>query len=135
MKISRATVCVQVRGNFLECFEFYTKKMGFIPCGDGSGVYETFKTCEDSEPFFAIYKAEEAAKKIAKYVLPDNTKPSDTLTAVFHTLDFESEHNRLLEAGVEFIDKTVYSGDGWSFNMAYFRDTEGNLLSIEDGGV
>ena len=135
MKINRATVCVHVRGDFQMCYDFYTKKMGFIPCGDGSGNYETFKTHEDAEPFFAIYKAEDAATRLGKYVIPDNTQPSDTLTAVFHTSNFKNEYNRLHKAGVEFIDKTVFAGDGWSFNIAYFRDTEGNLLSLEDGGV
>ena len=39
-------------------------------------------------------------------------------------------------AGVVFeVSKTVL-GEGYqAFHIAYFRDPEGNLLSLEDGGV
>jgi len=72
---------------------------------------------------------------VDEYTIPSNTASSDTLTAVFHTADFDVVYNNWLKAGVEFIGKKVFATDGSSFNIAYFRDTEGNLLSLEDGGV
>ena len=136
MKINRVTAGVQVRGDYQQCFDFYTKKMGLIPIyGDGNGGYTNFAACKDGEPFFAIYEAKDAANRVTEYMIPSNTESSDTLTAVFHTTDFENEYNRLQDAGVKFIGKKNLVGDGFDFNIAYFRDTEGNLLSLEDGGV
>lgn len=39
-------------------------------------------------------------------------------------------------AGVVFeVSKTVLEEGDQAFHIAYFRDPEGNLLSLEDGGV
>ena len=136
MKINRVTAGVQVRNDFQKCFDFYTDKMGLVPIfGDRSGGYTSFASCKDGEPFFAIYEAKDASNRVREYVIPSNTESSDTLTAVFHTTDFENDYNDLLERGVQFIGKKNLVGDGFDFNIAYFRDTEGNLLSLEDGGV
>jgi len=136
MKISRITACVQVRGDFQKCFDFYTKKLGLFPIyGDGNGPYVNFANCKDGEPFFAMYSAKDASERIEGYVIPSNTGPSDTLSAVFHTTDFEDVYDNWLEAGVKFIDRVVMGEGDEAFNMAIFSDTEGNMLSLEDGGV
>jgi len=136
MRIDRVTACVQVRKDFQKCFDFYTEKLGLVPIqGDRNGLYANFASYKYGVPFFAIYEAKHASEKVDGYVIPSNTEPSDTLSAVFHTADFDDVYNNWLEAGVEFIGKKVLSGEGFVFNIAYFRDTEGNLLSLEDGGV
>jgi len=136
MKINRITAGVQVRKDFAECFEFYTEKLGLIPIyGDRNGPYTSFADTKDGEPFFALYAAQDASERVKEYELPSNTESPDTLTAVFHTTDFESDYNRMQEAGVEFIGRRNFADEGFDFNLAFFRDTEGNLLSLEDGGV
>lgn len=136
MKINRITAGVHVRNDYQKCFKFYTEKLGLVPIyGDGNGPYTSFASHKDEEPFFAIYEAAFASEKVKEYVIPNNTEPSDTLTAVFHTTDFEAEYNRMLKAGVQFIGKNNFASDGFDFNLAYFRDPEGNLLSLEDGDV
>ena len=136
MKINRVTAGVQVRKDFQKCFDFYTEKMGLVPIyGDRNGGYTSFASGKNEEPFFAIYEAQDASNRVPEYVIPGNTESSDTLTAVFHTTDFENDYNTLLKAGVQFIGKKNLIGDGFDFNIAYFRDPEGNLLSLEDGGV
>jgi len=136
MNINRITAGVQVRNDYQECFDFYTKQLGLVPIyGDRNGPYTSFASCKDDEPFFAIYDAGDANERVEEYVIPGNTASSDTLTAVFHTTDFEADYKRMVEAGVSFIGKKNFASDGFDFNLAYFRDTEGNLLSLEDGGV
>ncbi|MCL2842774.1 MAG: hypothetical protein FWE28_04810 [Oscillospiraceae bacterium] len=136
MKISRVTACVQVKKDFGTCFDFYTEKLGLVPIyGDRNGPYANFSNCKDGEPFFAMYSAKDASERIAGYVVSSNTESSDTLSAVFHTTDFEGVYNNWLEAGVVFIDRVVMGEGDESFNMAIFSDTEGNMLSLEDGGV
>jgi len=136
MNISRITAGVQVRNDFQACFDFYTKKLGLFPIyGDGTGPYASFANCKDGEPFFAMYEAKHASEKVEEYRIPGSAESSDTLTAVFHTTDFERDYNQLLASGVAFIGKRNFADEGFDFNLAYFRDPEGNLLSLEDGGV
>ncbi|MCL2382866.1 MAG: VOC family protein [Oscillospiraceae bacterium] len=136
MGINRITAGVQVRKDFGKCFDFYTKKLGLIPVyGDRTGPYTSFASSEGEEPFFAIYEAKDSSERVKEYIIPSSTESSDTLTAVFHTTDFDKDYNRLLELGVQFIGKEKLVGNDYEFSVAYFRDTEGNLLSLEDGGV
>jgi len=136
MRFNKITAGVQVRNDYQKCFDFYTKKLGLVPIyGDRNGPYTSFANCKEEEPFFAIYEAKDASERVKEYAIPSNTESSDTLTAVFHTTDFNNVYNNLLESGVQFIGKKQLTGDGFTFNVAYFRDTEGNLLSLEDGGV
>ncbi|MCL2368194.1 MAG: VOC family protein [Oscillospiraceae bacterium] len=136
MRIDKVTACVQVRNDFGTCFDFYTGKLGLVPIyGDRNGPYANFANCKDGEPFFAMYSAKDASERIAGYTIPDNTRSSDTLSAVFHTTDFEDVYNNWLKAGVEFIDRVVMGEGDETFNMAIFSDPEGNMLSLEDGGV
>ena len=136
MKINRITAGVQVRGDFQKCFDFYTEKVGLVPIyGDRAGPYTSFASSKDEEPFFALYDAKHASERVKEYAIPSNARSSDTLTAVFHTTDFEGDYKRMQEAGVAFIGRRNFADEGFDFNLAFFRDTEGNLLSLEDGGV
>ena len=137
MTVNNVTACVQVKGDFGACFDFYTQKLGLIPIyGDRNGPYVNFSNSSSGEPFFAMYSAKDASDRIAGYTVADNAGASDTLSAVFHTTDFENVYSKWVDAGVTFIDKVVMGeGTEQAFNMAIFSDTEGNMLSLEDGGV
>ena len=136
MRIDKVTACVQVKNDFGKCYDFYTEKLGLIPTyGDRNGPYASFTNCKDGEPFFAMYSAKDASERIAGYTISDNAGSTDTLSAVFHTTDFESVYDNWLKSGVDFIDKVVLGEGDQRFNMAIFNDPEGNLLSLEDGGV
>ena len=132
--INTATAGVQVRGDFQKCFDFYTEKLGLVPIYHDK-AYASFSNYKHGAPFFAIYEAKDASNRVKEYEIPGNALSSDTLTAVFHTTDFESDYKRMSDAGVTFIGRRNFASEGFDFNLAYFRDPEGNLLSLEDGGV
>ena len=132
MKINNVTAVVQVKGDYRKCYEFYTEKVGLVPIyGDGDGPYTNFSDSKDGEPFFAMYCSHDLAKRTPGYVVSVSTAAADTLSATFHTSDFEADFKRMQEAGVELERADM----DCEFNMAVFRDTEGNMLSLEDGGV
>ena len=132
MGIHRVTAVVQVKGDYRKCYEFYTEKIGLVPIyGDGDGPYTSFSDRKDGEPFFAMYCSRDLAKRTPGYAVSESTAATDTLSATFHSNDFEADFKRLQTAGVEL---EIADMDG-TFNMAIFRDPEGNLLSLEDGGV
>ena len=137
MNISRVTVGIQVKGDWAKCFDFYVEKMGFFPTyGDRNQPdYANFATEKDCEPFFGMSYVKAASEWVPEYKISNNAGSTDTMSAVFHTDDFESEYSRLEKNGVEFIGRNILSGEGYSFNIAIFSDPEGNLLSLEDGGV
>jgi len=136
MRIEKITACVQVKNDFKKCFDFYTEKLGLVPIyGDRNGPYTNFSNYKDGEPFFAMYLAKDACERIPGYAIATSTGVSDTLSAVFHTTDFESIYNAWLKSGVEFFDRVVMGEGEEAFNMAIFSDPEGNMLSLEDGGV
>jgi hypothetical protein len=136
MKISNVTACVQVKKDFGKCFDFYTEKLGLVAIyGDRNGPYANFSNRKTGEPFFAMYCAKDAEARIGGYTISANTAASDTLSATFHTTDFHGVYQTWLQAGVEFADSVVMGEGEESFNMAIFSDPEGNMLSLEDGGV
>jgi len=135
MRIDRITACVQVRKDFGACFDFYTEKLGLIPIsGNRNGPYTSFASCEGEQPFFAMFDPTHIDGKLEAGCVPTNIE-YQTLAAVFHTNDFDRVYENWSKKGVNFINKRVMSGEGWSFQMAEFSDPEGNLLSLEDGGV
>ena len=136
MRIDTVTACVQVKNDFGTCFDFYTEKLGLVPIyGDRNGPYVNFANCKEGKPFFAMYAAKDASERIPGYTVSANTGTTDTLSAVFHTTDFEGTYDNWLKAGVAFIDRVVMGEGDETFHMAIFRDPEGNMLSLEDGGV
>jgi len=136
MKISNVTACVQVINDFGKCFDFYMEKLGLVPIyGDRNGPYTNFSNSKEGVPFFAMYSAQDASEQIPKYTVSTGEEATETLSAVFHTTDFDAVYNSWVNAGVEFIDRVVMGEGEMSFNMAIFSDPEGNMLSLEDGGV
>ena len=132
MRINRVTATVQVKGDYRKCYAFYTEKVGLIPIyGDCDGPYTSFSNSKDGEPFFAMYCSHDLAKRTPGYIVSEHAASTDTLSAVFHTDDFEAEFKRMQEAGIE-LERVDMEGE---FNMAIFSDPEGNALSLEDGGV
>ena len=132
MKINRVTATVQVKGDYRKCYEFYTEKVGLVPIyGNGDGPYTNFSNSKEGEPFFAMYCSHDLARRTPGYIVSENTVSTDTLSAVFHTDDFEGEFKRMQEAGIK-LERVDMEGE---FNMALFSDPEGNALSLEDGGV
>jgi len=132
MRIERVTACVQVKKDFGTCFDFYTEKLGLVPIyGDRNGPYANFANCKDGEPFFAMYCSHDLAKRTPEYIVSEGAASTSTLSAVFHTSDFEADYKRMQELGVD-IERVDMDCE---FNMAVFNDPEGNMLSLEDGGV
>ena len=132
MNIQTVTACVQVKKDYGNCFDFYTKQMGLVPIyGDRTGPYTSFSNCKDGQPFFAMYDAQDLANRTPGYKLSKEEAASGTLSAVFHSSDFQADYRRMQEAGIEM---ELADMDG-TFQMAIFCDPEGNMLSLEDGGV
>ena len=132
MGVNRVTAVVQVKGDYRKCYEFYTEKVGLVPIyGDADGPYTNFSDSKDGEPFFAMYCSHDLAKRTPGYIVSESTASTDTLSATFHTDNFEADFKRLQDAGIELeiVDMDC------EFNMAVFSDPEGNMLSLEDGGV
>ncbi len=137
MTIQRITACVQVKGDYQKCYHFYTEKVGLVPTyGDESGPYTSFASKKEEAPFFGMFQVDAVIDQMEGYPISDNRISSDTLSATFHTTDFEEDYTRMKNAGVVFeVSKTVLGEGDQAFHIAYFRDPEGNLLSLEDGGV
>jgi len=136
MGIHRISAVVQVRGDYQKCYQFYTEKLGLVPIyGDETGPYTSFASQKGEEPFFAMYCSKDARKWLSNFKISKSTESTDTLAATLHTDDFEADYNKMLDAGVVFLDKDIMGEGKEAFNIAYFRDTEGNLLSLEDGGI
>ncbi|MCL2372449.1 MAG: VOC family protein [Defluviitaleaceae bacterium] len=129
MDFNKSMVTVNVRGDYGECFDFYTKKLGLIPTwGDRNGPWTGFATKAGDDYSFAIFKAEgQAAYK--GYNLPSANSQPDTTSLGIPCENIEEDYKRLKEAGVEFIGELQTVAD-WGVKCAYFRDTEGNLLSL-----
>lgn len=137
LTIQRITACVQVKGDYQKCYEFYTEKVGLVPTyGDESGPYTSFASKKEEAPFFGMFQVDAVIDQMEGYPISENRISSDTLSATFHTTDFEEDYTRMNNAGVVFeVSKTVLGEGDQAFHIAYFRDPEGNLLSLEDGGV
>lgn len=137
MSVYRITACVQVKGDYQACYDFYTEKIGLVPIyGDGSGPYTSFASKKEEYPFFAMFQIGAVVEQMEGYPISDNRISSDTLSATFHTTTFDDDYNRMVNAGVVFeVGKKVLGEGAEAFHIAYFRDPEGNLMSLEDGGV
>jgi len=132
MMISNITACVQVRKDFGKCYDFYKEILGLVPVsGNRNGPYTSFASYEGGKAIFAMFDP----KHIDGDYVPTHAEIPHTLAAIFHTDQFESVYDDWSDKGVDFINKRTLTGEGWSFQMAEFRDPEGNLLSLEDGGV
>ena len=136
IKFNKAAITILVRKDFGACFDFYTQKLGLIPVmGDRNGPWCGFVVNEgekDEDYCFAIFdgNAQSAHKG---YVQPLETAQPDTITLGIPSDNVDEDYKRLKEAGVEFLGEPQ-TIEAWGTRCVYFRDTEGNLLSL-DGDI
>ncbi|MCL2356635.1 MAG: VOC family protein [Defluviitaleaceae bacterium] len=132
LNFKKANSTVLVRKDFGACFDFYTEKIGLLPVmGDRNGPWCGFVTDknEGDDYCFAIFegKAQSAHKG---YVQPVGTMQPDTISLSIPSDNIDEDYKRLKEAGVEFSSEPQTIED-WGMRCVYFRDPEGNLLSLE----
>ena len=133
MKFNKASVTILVRKDYGACFDFYTEKLGLIPVmGDRNGPWCGFAVNEGEEYCFAIFAGDgQSAHK--GYVQPNGTTQPDTITLGIPSDNVDEDYKRLKEAGVEFLGEPQ-TIEAWGTRCVYFRDPEGNLLSL-DGDI
>lgn len=132
MLFNKTTLRILVRGDYGACYDFYTKKLGFIPVyGDRSGPYTSFTPKEGEPACFAIFNTEHMAAMVNGYTPPAANAAADTIIAVIPSEDLDNDYQRLKAAGVEFLAPPQYI-EAWGMRFACFRDTEGNLFEIND---
>jgi len=133
MRFNETTVAVHVRKDFGKCFDFYAEKIGLVPVwGDRNGVWASFAAKEGDPPCFSIFVGAKV-EAYKGYVYPDASTQPDTLVATIHTDDVVGDYQRLKERGVEFLGE-VQRIEEWGGAVALFRDPEGNLFFLSDGG-
>jgi len=134
INFNKAIATILVRKDFGACFDFYTKKLGLIPVmGDRNGPWCGFVVEEgekDEDYCFAIF-AGDAQLAYKGYVQPSVTAQPDTISLGIPSDNVDEDYKRLKEAGVEFLGEPQTMND-WGMRCVYFRDTEGNLLSLEE---
>ena len=131
MQFDKMTTRILVRGNYGECFDFYTQKIGLTAVwGDRNGPYTSFAVDAQSAPCFAIF-AGKNMDMFKDYVQPVSSTQPDTVVGVIPTSNLTEDYNRLKEAGVEFIGEPQLI-EYWQMTCVYFRDPEGNLLELND---
>ena len=133
INFKKASVTILSRKDFGVCFDFYTEKLGLIPVmGDRNGPWCGFITeaGEKEEDYcFAIF-AGDAQSAYKGYVQPSATAQPDTISLGIPSDNVDEDYKRLKEAGVEFTGEPQTIED-WGMRCVYFRDPEGNLLSLE----
>jgi len=133
MDFNKAITTVLVRNDYGVCFDFYTKKLGLVPImGDRNGPWTGFAMKDGGELCFAIF-AGDAQSAYKGYIQPSATAQPDTTSFGIPSDNVDEDYTRLKEAGVEFIGEPQTIED-WGLRCVFFRDTEGNLLSL-DGNI
>jgi len=133
LKFNKAFSTVLVRNDFGVCFDFYTEKIGLVPIwGDRNGPWTGFAMNEGEDYCFAIFSGD-AQSAYRGYVQPSATAQPDTISLGIPSDNVDEDYKRLKEAGVEFLSEPQTIED-WGMRCAYFRDPEGNLLSL-DGDI
>ena len=134
IQFNKASVTVMVRKDYGACFDFYTQKLGLIPVmGDRNGPWCGFVVNEgDSEEdyCFAIFSGG-AQSAYKGYVQPVAASQPDTISLGIPSDNVDGDYKRLKEAGVEFLGEPQ-TIEAWGMRCVYFRDPEGNLLSLEE---
>jgi len=130
MKFKEATITILVRKDYGACFDFYTQKLGLVPVwGDRNGPWTGFGVKEGEEPCLAIFAAD-AHSAYKGYTQPSATTQPDTISFGIPSDNVDEDYKRLKEAGVEFIGEPQTIED-WGTRCVYFRDPEGNLISLD----
>jgi len=133
IKFNKASVTILVRKDYGACFDFYTEKLGLIPVmGDRNGPWCGFVVNVGEDYCFAIFKGD-AQSAHRGYVQPGTTAQPDTITLGIPSDNVDDDYRRLKEAGVEFLGEPQ-TIEAWGTRCVYFRDPEGNLLSL-DGDI
>lgn len=134
MNFNETTLRILVRGDYGECYDFYTEKLGLIPVwGDRNGPYTSFAVSEGMPPCFAIFLGD-AMSLYNGYDQPKTNIQPDTVVAMIPTYDLDGDYARLKSLGVEFIGEPQTIKE-WGMRCVYFRDTEGNLFELSDSTV
>lgn len=134
MNFNETTLRILVRGDYGECYDFYTEKLGLIPVwGDRNGPYTSFAVSEGMPPCFAIFLGD-AMSLYNGYDQPKTNIQPDTVVAMIPTNDLDGDYARLKSLGVEFIGEPQTIKE-WGMRCVYFRDTEGNLFELSDSTV
>ena len=130
INFNKAMVTILVKEDYGVCFDFYTKKLGLVPTwGDKNGPWSSLAIKEGEEHCLAIF-ASDAQSAYKGYIRPNTTTPSDTITLGIPCDNVDESYNHLKGLGVEFLGEPQTIED-WGMRIVYFRDPEGNLLSLE----
>jgi len=134
MPFKDMSVRILVRKDYGACYDFFKEKLGFAPVYfDRNGPYTGFALKEGEPPLFAIFVGKNT-EMFNGYVQPSENPQSDTIAVILNSDDLDGDYQRLTEAGVQFLGEPQYIED-WGMRCTYFRDPEGNLFEINDGGV
>jgi len=134
MKFNNASIRILVRKDYGTCFDFYKEKLGLVPdYADRNGPYSSFAVKKGEPSCIALFSAKNT-ELFKGYKQPNENPSSDTIAVILHSDDLDADYNRLKEAGVEFLGEPQYI-EGWDMRCTYFRDPEGNLIELNDGGV
>ena len=134
MELNNVSVRILVRKDYGACYDFYKDKIGLVPLYmDRNGPYTGFAIKEGEPALFAIF-AGKNTELFKGYESPGGNFQPDTIALILHSNDLDKDYQRLAKAGVQFLGEPQYI-EGWGMRCTYFRDPEGNLIELNDGGV
>ena len=87
----------------------------------------------EGEDYCLAIFAGDAQSAFKGYNQPSATVQPDTISLGIPSDNVDEDYKRLKEAGVEFLGEPQTIAD-WGMRCVYFRDPEGNLLSL-DGDI
>ena len=110
-----------------KALEFYTKKLGFIKKNDiPMGVHSWLTVVSKDDPSGTELLLEPSVHQaIPPY--KEALKNDQIPVASFQVTDIEKEYNRLVKAGIKFIQNPVSAGN---VKIAILDDTCGNLIQL-----
>lgn len=113
--------------DYLRALRFYRDVLGFpVTWGNETTSYVAF----DAGGFpLAIFGRQDMADAIGQGGRPSAADCQDAFVLTFKVEDVDAEYKRLSARGVEFVAAPV-DRPGWGERTAHFRDSEGNLVEI-----
>jgi len=135
MKFNKATIGVLVQKDYGVCYDFYKEKLGLIPTwGDRNGPYTSFAVAEGEPNCFSIFLGSDMAH-VNGYAQPTRNNHTDTISITIPSEDVQADYEMLKAKGVEFLSEPQYFENWGGFTSVYFRDPEGNLFDLTNGGI